>query len=100
MHILNFLSETFIAYVALIQDFFLIRLFCGQLLVYPFWALLMTYSFACCFGLLNIPLSILAFGSPAAAQGQLESAQGQKCSPALNSVEEVGLELWTDTGTF
>lgn len=75
------------AYVAPIQDFFLISLFCCQLLVYLFRVLRMNYSFACCFGLLSVPLSVFAFGSPAAAQGQLESAHGPKGSPALISVE-------------
>ena len=46
-----FLSETFIVYMALIQDFFLISLFCCLLVVYLFWALCMTYLFACWFGL-------------------------------------------------
>lgn len=46
----------------------------------------------------TIPVTILALGSQAAALGL--SGQGQKCSSAFVSMEEVVLELWRDTGIF
>lgn len=46
----------------------------------------------------TIPMTILALGSQAAALRL--SGQGQKCSSAFVSMEEVVLELWRDTGIF